>query len=173
MPWVPASLVLVLALSSACTRASEQATAENVSAVRAQLDSVWDGLSRTMMAGDTAALAAFYTDSAYFAETGQPTLRGSAAIRGATARLFACCRYLESRLQPELTELAGGRAFQFGTYRDVIQPSGQPAMTLHGRLHAVLDRDRTGAWQISRLVVIRDSSSGRAESPSRRPHRHP
>ena len=152
------SLALVLALCAACSRAPEPAATENVSAVRAQLDSIWAGLSRTMRAGDTAGLASFYTDSAYFAETGEPTLRGNAAIRAATARLFACCRYLESQLQPELTELAGGRAFQFASYRDVIQPSGQPPITLYGRLHAVLDRDRTGAWRISRLVVIRDSS---------------
>lgn len=166
MPCVPAPLVLVLALCSACNRAAEHATAENVSAVRAQLDSMWAGLSRTMTAGDAAALAAFYTDSATFAETGQPTLRGIAAIRAATARLFACCRYLESHLQPELTELAGGRAFQFGTYRDVIQPSGQQPINLHGRLHAVLDRDRTGAWRITRLVVIRDSSTHSVADPT-------
>ena len=165
MQCVLSSMVLVVALCSACNRAPEQTTAENVSAVRAQLDSIRAGLSRTMTAGDTAALAAFYTDSAYFAETGQPTLRGNAAIRAATARLFACCRYLESQLQPELTELAGGRAFQFGTYRDVIQPSGQPPITFYGRLHAVLDRDRTGAWRISRLVVIRDSSNAPGGSP--------
>ena len=165
MQCVPAPLLLVLAVCSACNRAPQQAAAEDISAVRAQLDSVWAGLSRTMTAGDTAALAAFYTDSAYFAETGQPTLRGNAAIRAATARLFACCRYLESQLQPELTELAGGRAFQFATYRDVIQPSGQPPITLYGRLHAVLDRDQTGAWRISRLVVIRDSSNAAGGSP--------
>jgi ketosteroid isomerase-like protein len=165
MQCILSSVVLVLALCSACNRAPEQARTVNVGAVRAQLDSMWAGLSRVMTVGDTAAVAAFYTDSAYFAETGQPTLRGKAAIRAATARLFACCRYLESRLQPELTELTGGRAFQFGIYRDVIQPAGRPPITLYGRLHAVLDRDRTGAWRISRLVVIRDSSDAHAGSP--------
>jgi ketosteroid isomerase-like protein len=165
MQSVSASLVLSLALCSACNRAQEQTPAEDLSAVRSQLDSVWAGLSRAMEAGDTAGLAAFYTDSAYFAETGQPTLRGYAAIRAATAGVFACCRYLESHLRPELTELAGGRAFQFGTYRDVIQPSGQPPIAFYGRLHAVLDRDRVGAWRISRLVVIRDSSRARGTSP--------
>ena len=165
MQSVPASLILAFALSSACTRQPERTPGEDVNAVRSQLDSMWAGLSRTMEAGDTAALATFYTDSAFFAETGQPTLRGNAAIRAATAGVLACCRYLESHLQPELTELAGGRAFQFGTYRDVIQPSGQPPITFYGRLHAVLDRDRAGAWRISRLVVIRDSSSVREASP--------
>jgi hypothetical protein len=63
-------------------------------------------------------------------------------------RLRGCC-HTPSQLKREA----------FGTYRDVIQPSGQTPIALYGRLLAVLERDRTGAWRISRLVVIRDSSN--------------
>jgi len=130
----------------------------DVAAVRAQLDSVWSGLGRAMTAADTAKLADFYSDSALFAETGSPTLRGLSTIRSASAAVFACCRYLESTVQPELTEVSGGRAFQFGTYRDMIQPSGQPVLTFYGRFSAIFDRDSTGTWRLTRIAVIRDSS---------------
>jgi ketosteroid isomerase-like protein len=119
---------------------------------------MWAGLTRAMIAGDTAAMAAFYTDSAIFAETGWATTRGSAAIRAGAAGVFACCRYLESQFQPEVTEISNHYALQFGTYRDVIEPAGKPPLAMHGRVSAVLERDTTGAWRISRLVVIRDSS---------------
>jgi hypothetical protein len=109
---------------------------------QAQLDSMWLGLSAAMMAGDTSRLSAFYADSALFAETGTATLVGLARIQ----------------VRPEITELWGRRAFQFGTYRDVIEPAGQAAITFHGRFAAIIDRGSTSAWYITRLIVIRDSS---------------
>jgi len=150
-------VVLVAALGPACTP-SDRAEPVDVAAVRAQIDSVFSGLTQAMIAGDTAAVGRFYTDSAVFAETGAPTMRSGAAIRSGTAAVFACCRYVESRPQPEITEVSGDRAFQFGTYRDVIQPTGQPPLAMFGRYSAVLERDSMNAWRISRIVVIRDSS---------------
>lgn len=111
-----------------------------------------------MTAGDTSKLSAFYSDTTLFAETGASTIRGLTKIQVATASVFTCCRYLESQVRPEITELSGRRAFQFGTYRDVIQPAGQSPITFHGRFSAILDRDSTNAWRVTRLVVIRDSS---------------
>lgn len=129
------------------------------SVVRAELDSMWSGLTRAMITGDTTAVGAFYADSAIVAETGGGTLRGKVAILVATAGgVFACCKYVESRFHPEVTELAGIMAFQFGTYRDVIQPTGQSPLAMYGRVSAVLGHDPTSVWRITRLVVIRDSS---------------
>lgn len=119
-----------------------------------------------MMTGDTTRLGEFYVDSALFAETGAATIQGLDRLRAASAAVFACCRYLESEVRPELTELSGNRAFQFGTYRDVIQPTGQPPITLYGRLSAIFDRDSANVWRVARIVVIRDSS-GPSPSPSR------
>ena len=127
-------------------------------AVQAQLDSLWLGLARAMIAGDTAQLAHFYSDSALFAETGAPTMRGRDSIRAGAQAVFACCRYLESDVRPEATELAVGRAFQFGTYRDVIQASAQESRAYYGRYSAVFDRDGANGWRIARMVVIRDSA---------------
>jgi ketosteroid isomerase-like protein len=110
-----------------------------------------------MTAGDTARLADFYSDTALFAETGAPTLRGLASIQAASAAVFTCCRYLESKVLPELTEVSGRRAFQFGTYRDVIQ-SGERRYTFYGRFSAIFDRDTADIWRVTRIAIIRDSS---------------
>jgi ketosteroid isomerase-like protein len=145
-----------LVLSLGCARSESESG--DLDLAQAQLDSMWLGLSAAMMAGDTSRLSAFYADSALFAETGTATLVGLAKIQAAAASVFACCRYRESRVRPEITELWGRRAFQFGTYRDVIEPAGQAAITFHGRFAAIIDRGSTSAWYITRLIVIRDSS---------------
>jgi hypothetical protein len=87
-----------------------------------------------------------------------PTVRGLTNIRLASAVVFACCEYVESEVKPEVTEVSGSRAFQFGTYRDVIQPSGQSQITMYGRFSAIIDRDSANTWRVTRMVVIRDSS---------------
>lgn len=79
-------------------------------------------------------------------------------FKAAAAGVFACCRYRESRVRPEVTELSGRRAFQFGTYRDVIQPIGQEPITFYGRFSAILDRSGANSWYVTRLMVVRDSS---------------
>ena len=154
-PTVAAALVS-LVLSVGCAR-SENSTGD-VDVAKEQLDTLWSGLSAAMMAGDTSRLAAFYSDSARFSETGSATLVGLERIKTAAASVFACCKYQESRLRPEITELSGRRAFQFGTYRDVIQPKGQEPVTFYGRFSAIIDRGGKNSWYVSRMMFIRDSS---------------
>lgn len=148
-------------IAAACGSAPDRVVPEDPQVVRAQLDSVWARLTAAMVAGDTVALANFYTDSAYFAETGSATLRGRSAILAAAASVFVCCKYLESRQHVERTDISGDRAIQFGSYRDAIQPTGKPPLFMYGRFDAVLERDSIKGWRVSRLVVIRDSSASR------------
>jgi ketosteroid isomerase-like protein len=157
IPQVVVAIVTSVILSVSCSRTSAN-PAPNIGIVRQQLDSVWSGLSRAMKAGDTTQLSAFYAEDLLFAETGASTIQGVAKLRAASTAVFACCRYLESNVYPEVTEVLGSRAFQFGTYRDVIQPTGQTPITLFGRFSAVLDRDSANAWRVARLTVIRDSA---------------
>ena len=145
-----------LVLSVGCARS--ETSIGDLDVAKAQLDTLWSGLSDALMAGDTSRLTAFYSDSARFAETGSPTLVGLERIKAAAASVFACCRYQGSRLRPEITELSGRRAFQFGTYRDVIQPMGQEPITFFGRFSAVIDRGSTNSWYVTRMMIIRDSS---------------
>lgn len=168
---MPRSELLVLAafaILTGCPATRNDVGSDDISVVRPQLDSLWAGLERAMMTADTAALRTLYADSAVFAETGWPTARGRATIVTGASGVFACCRYIESRFQPEITEVSGNRATQFGTYRDVIQPTGQPPMAMFGRVSATLERDTVGVWRVSRLVVIRDSSVTRKADSVRR-----
>lgn len=71
-------------------------------------------------------------------------------------------RIHESIISPELTELAGDRVLQFGDYRDVIQPTGQPRQVVFGRFSAVLQRDSGGSWRVSRLFAVADSTKAQA-----------
>ena len=145
-----------IVLFTGCARA--ETSDGDVDLTHVQLDSLWTGLSAAMMAGDTSRLTAFYSDNAVFAETGTPTLVGLGKIKEAAAGVFGCCKYQESRVRPEITEVSGDRAFQFGTYRDVIQPIGQAPITFHGRFSAIIDRSSANAWYVTRLMVIRDST---------------
>ena len=151
-----AAALVSLTLSLGCARS--ETVPGDVDLAQAQLDTLWSGLSAAMMAGDTSRLSAFYSDSALFAETGSPTLVGLAKIKAAAANVFTCCKYQESRVRPEITELSGRRAFQFGTYRDVIQPTGEAPITFYGRFSAILDRGSANAWYVTRMMVVRDSS---------------
>ncbi|HEX6052361.1 MAG TPA: nuclear transport factor 2 family protein [Gemmatimonadaceae bacterium] len=146
------------ALAVGCAGAGpDRMASADTTAVRAQIDSTWRGVEGAMVAGDTTALARFYTDSASFAETGVPTMRGRAALLSGAAQAFASMRYVESRFTPEVTEVRDDRVFQFGTYRDVVRPNGQGALEVRGRVAAVLERGSSGSWRVGRLVVIRDT----------------
>src|SRR5688572_27734767 len=155
------SAFLLLASSTflaGCAAERDDVPPEDLSVIRPQLDSLWARLGQAMTTADTATMRMIYTDSSTCAETGWPTAGGRAAIVSGASGVFACCRYMESRFQPEVTEVSRNRATQFGTYRDVIEPTGQPRLAMFGRVSATLERDTTGAWRVSRLVVIRDSS---------------
>ncbi|MDF2773833.1 MAG: hypothetical protein K0S86_3330 [Geminicoccaceae bacterium] len=162
MSHVSPALLVALALEGAalvagCAAGSDRMASVDTIAVRAQVDSTWRGVEGAMVAGDTTKLAWFYTDSASFAETGVPTMRGRAALLSGAARAFESMRYLESRFTPEVTEVRDDRVFQFGTYRDVVQPNGQDVLEVRGRVAAVLERGSSGTWRVGRLVVIRDT----------------
>ena len=145
------------ALGGACAAGPERTPAVDTSAVRAAIDSMWGGFTGAMVRADTAALGRYYTDSASFSETEFPTARGRAALVSSVGEALASMRYIESRFHAEVTELAGSRAFQIGTYRDVVQPTGQTPLEVRGRLAAALAQDSLGAWRIAHLFVIRDS----------------
>lgn len=145
-------------LSLACSTPRQENAAPDLAAVRAQVDTLWATYSRAAIAGDADALARLYMDDAYLVESGLPTVRGNSALRAVVKDVLESVRFLEASITPELTELAGDRVLQFGTYRDVLQPTGQPAQVVVGRFAAVLQRDSAAVWKLSRLVAVADST---------------
>ena len=61
--------------------------------------------------------------------------------------------------------VAGDRVLQFGAYRDVLQSTGKPAEVVVGRYAAVLPRDSTSAWRVSRLIAVADSTVPQLAKP--------
>lgn len=156
-------LVLIML---ACSSPRQESPPPDLSAVRIELDSLWARYSAAAIAGDADAIAQLYTDSAYLVESGLPTVRGNAALRLVVKDVLGGVRFLEASIRPELTETAGDRVLQFGTYRDVIQPTGQPAQVVAGRFAAVLQRDSTASWRVSRLIAVADSTVPLSVKPS-------
>ncbi len=150
----------------ACASPRQESPPPDLSVVRTQLDSLWAQYSAAAVAGDADAIAQLYTDSAYLVESGLPTVRGNAALRSVVKDVMGAVRFLEASVRPELTEIAGDRVLQFGTYRDVIQPSGQPAQVVAGRFAAVLQRNSTASWRVSRLIAVADSTVPLSVKPS-------
>ena len=148
----------VVFFALACASPPRESQEPDLSAIRSELDSLWARYSAAVIAGDAEAVARLYTDSAYLVESGLPTVRGNAAVRAVANEVLGNIRILESSVRPELTETAGSRVLQFGTYRDVLQPSGQPAQVVLGRFAAVLERDSAATWRVSRLFAFPDSA---------------
>jgi len=142
----------------ACASPRQESPPPDLNVVRTELDTLWAHYSAAVIAGDAEAIAQLYTDSAYVVESGLPTIRGKAALRSVVKDVLGGVRFLQASIQPELTEPAGDRVLQFGTYRDVLQQSGQPAAVVMGRFTAVLQRDSTSLWRVSRLMAVADST---------------
>ncbi|MBC7790895.1 MAG: DUF4440 domain-containing protein [Anaerolineae bacterium] len=145
-------------LGFACASPQRESPAPDLAVVRAQIDSVWTKYSAAAVAGDADAIARLYADSAYVVESGLPTIRGNTALRSVVKEVLGGVHFLESSIRPEMTELAGDRVLQFGAYRDVLQSTGKPAEVVVGRYAAVLVRDSTSAWRVSRLIAVADST---------------
>ena len=154
----------VVLLGLACA-APEPEPRPDVAQVRTQLDSLWAQYATAAVAGDGDAIARLYTDSLYLVESGLPTVRGKAALRSVVKDVLAGVKFHEASIRPELTELAGNHVLQFGTYRDVLQATGQPRQVTAGRFSAVLQQDSAGTWRISRLIAVADSTVPHVAKP--------
>lgn len=149
-------------LALACASPEPSPSVPDLAVIRSQVDSIWAQYKVAAVAGDADALARLYTDNAQIVELGLPTTQGNAAIRSLIAGVLGNVRILESDIRPESTEMLGDRVLQMGTYRDVVQPVGQPVQLAFGRFAVVLRQDAAGAWRVDRLVAFPDSTVARA-----------
>jgi ketosteroid isomerase-like protein len=152
-------------LGLACAAPQQDSPGPDLSLVRAQLDSLWAEYAAAAIAGNADAIVRLYTDSAYLVESGLPTVRGNGALRSVVKDVLSGVRFLESSIRPELTEVVGDRVLQFGEYRDVLQPTGKPVQVVVGRFAAVLERDSTASWRVSRLIAVADSTVPQRATP--------
>jgi ketosteroid isomerase-like protein len=151
------SSILVLA---GCSAPQRPPAAEGLSlpAVEAALQSLWAEYSAAVKAGDVQRIAALYADSIYFIESGAPTLRTRETLAAFAAEALGGVKILDSRILPDFTELLSSGAAQYGSFVDVIEIPGQPTIEKHGRYAAIAERDNTGAWRLTRLIALTDST---------------
>ena len=142
----------------ACSSRAPAPAPPDLALIRAELDSLWAAYTAAATSEDIEALARLYSDSIHLVELGLPTVSGKPEWRGVVTDIFGAVRILESTVQPERTELLGDDVLQTGRYRDVLQPTGEPARIIYGRFAGLLRRNDAGAWQVYRLIGFADST---------------
>ena len=111
----------------------------------------YTGLLRT---GPVADLAACYAADGALLQPGMEPLVGPEAIREFLAPLFAAVEVRSAASETESIEVFGARAYQWGTYRQVVAAGKVPRPnTTTGRYVAAWRRDGEGRWKIARLLV--------------------
>jgi uncharacterized protein (TIGR02246 family) len=164
--WIALTPLVLLTLS-ACSSAPQPPAEESAASAEAAFEAIWTEYSDAAKAGDVDRLAALFTDSIYFTETGAPTLRTREALVSYGREALAAVRILDMSIRPEFTEVRGSDVAQYGNYVDVIEVPGQGTIRKYGRYAAIAQRDSTGAWRIARLTALADSMPALADSMGR------
>lgn len=101
--------------------------------------------------GDSAAVAALYTDDAVLMAPNAEPIRGRDAIRGFADTLRGLSPR-DVRLTVEEVEVCGDTAFEVGSYTMSLQPPSQARMTDRGKYLVVWKRQPDGSWRIHRDI---------------------
>jgi uncharacterized protein (TIGR02246 family) len=119
---------------------------------RHDVESALQEYSRLLKAADAAALAAFYTTDGELLDPGMDALKGPEAIRRFLAS-FGEVRIESASMTPDVTEVYGDQAFQWGTYAQRVVVPGKPAADYSGRFVAQWSHGTDGRWLIRRLLT--------------------
>lgn len=113
----------------------------------------WDAYEATAKTGNADSLAAWFTEDAILMEPEMADVVGRTAIRDFAASIFAMMTIPEIEITPREVNVYGETAYDFGTYREVVQPKDGPATTHRGRYAVVWNRQPDGAWKFARVMV--------------------
>ena len=113
---------------------SQKATAARVDDIAGQLEAAFN-------AGDAAALASLYSDSAVLMPPNEPMVKGRAGIQAWFER--ALPRVGRVSIAPVESTAIGDRGFQIGTF--TTRPTSDAALA---GTYVLLLTQRAGAWQI-------------------------
>jgi len=113
-------------------------------------------------AGDAAALASLYGDSAILMPPNEPMVRGRAEIQAWFERAFSRLRCVRIIVTESLRE--GDQAFQAGTFTSSAtdassSPAGAPGATAAGKYVLLLAR-QAGDWKIQYDIWNLDQPTG-------------
>lgn len=158
------ALVALLALAAACTTtpAVEQAAAPpappDTAAIRTELQAQLDQTESRYVAGDAAAVAGSYADSAIAEFQGFPSAVGRPAIDSAFARFFASNKIKVAEITIGSVDVTSAMtATGTGTYHSFGDVEGKP---LHQwwRWVAAWEKQADGQWKTSYIMAFADST---------------
>lgn len=153
--------LLTVATLAACApkeEAAVPAVAPDTAALAAEIAPLGEAYRAAILAGDAAALNAFYTDAAVVELTGVPTLVGRAAIMSRDSATFAMGKPSEHTSTVRSTAfLSEGRVAQTGTWADAAVVGGK-TMRRAGRWIAGVNKEADGKWRINYLMAMTDST---------------
>ena len=107
----------------------------------------------TLRSANTAAVTLSYTPDGELLLPGLPALHGHEAINKFLAPLVATTEVESVEMQTDTLEVNGKTADQWGIYRQVAGPKGQPKQTHEGRYAAVWHLEEDGHWRLFRLMM--------------------
>ena len=147
---LPSLAALFVASATACQPAAGPITAEDVAAI----GNLRDQYAERTLAGDVAAVAAFYTEDAIEMPPDAPVIEGRSAIQAnlgeGSAGLTA---FTLTGLE---TEGRDGLAYDRGTYSVTVDVEGQ-SVSETGKFITVLTKQADGSWRLHRVIWNRDA----------------
>ena len=153
-----------LAVAAACTAtpAVEQAAAPpappDTAAIRAELQALNDQIAAGYVAGDVAAVAAAYADSAIAEFQGFPSAIGRPAIDSAFARYFAATKIKVAEITlGSVNVTSAATATATGNYHAFEETAGKPVHQWW-RWVAAYEKQPDGKWKTSYIMAFADST---------------
>jgi uncharacterized protein (TIGR02246 family) len=152
-------LVIVLALGavlSACAyqvpAPAEAEAAEDVEAVTAAVNAIWDQYASSLNAGDVDRYMALWADDAMQLPPGSPPIVGKETLRAgleSEVDLFT----FDMAITNEEVQVSGDLAVARGTYTATVTPKdGGEAIPIDGKYMTLLKRQPDGSWKIYRDI---------------------
>jgi ketosteroid isomerase-like protein len=111
------------------------------------------------LAGDMSAIASQWIDD-FVTLSSRATIRGKAAnvaLIETSAEQMNAFEPVDYVVELEEITVSGEFAYEWGTYRGSVRPrAGGEAMSYHGKLLRILQRQADGSWKMHRTMTTND-----------------
>lgn len=153
-----AGLVAFAACNAPAVETAAAPPAPDTAAVRTEIQALLDRTEASYLAGDAAAVAATYADSAIAEFQGFPTAIGRPAIESSYAQYFAANRLKVAEMTiGSVSPTSPATATTLGAYHSFGESAGKPVHQWW-RYLAAYEKGADGQWKISYIMAFVDSS---------------
>lgn len=154
-----AALVGLLACSDGSRGAASSLAIDSVGVGQAR-----EVMVRSLLAGDSTAIASYYTDSAVFVAAGMPNVVGRLAIQSLVSQILASTQYRQFELHPTRVFGQGGSLNEAGWQYEVTAEHGSAPLQSWARYGITWRRAADGKWQVDLDFLVADSSKALPDS---------